>query len=89
MASAAVPSDRGPLGCRVMEAGKDYFTDKAPFTTLDQLAEARARCRRTGRKYMVYYSERLHVECAIHAGTSFARARSGGCSRCSGSGRTG
>ena len=33
-------ADRGPLGVRVMEAGKDYFTDKAPFTTLDQLADA-------------------------------------------------
>jgi predicted dehydrogenase len=68
VASAAVPSGRGPLGCKVMEAGKDYFTDKTPFTTLDQLAQARATATRTGRKYMVYFSERLHVECAIHAG---------------------
>jgi predicted dehydrogenase len=68
VASAAVPSNRGPLGCKVMEAGKDYFTDKTPFTTLDQLAQARATAARTGRKYMVYFSERLHVECAIHAG---------------------
>ena len=29
---AAVPSERGPLGCRIMAAGKDYFTDKTPFT---------------------------------------------------------
>lgn len=68
VAAAAVPCDRGPLGCRVMEAGKDYFTDKAPFTTLDQLAKARSAARKTGRKYMVYYSERLHVECAMFAG---------------------
>ena len=68
VAAAAVPCDRGPLGCRVMEAGKDYFTDKTPFTTLDQLNQARAVVVRTGRKYMVYYSERLHVECAMHAG---------------------
>jgi len=68
VAAAAVPSERGPLGCKVMEAGKDYFTDKAPFTTLDQLAQARVAAARTGRKYMVYYSERLHVECAVHAG---------------------
>jgi len=66
--AAAVPSERGPIGCRVMEAGKDYFTDKTPFTTLDQLAQAREVTARTGRKYMVYYSERMHVECAIHAG---------------------
>ena len=68
VAAAAVPNERGPIGCRVMEAGKDYFTDKTPFTTLDQLAAARETVARTGRKYMVYYSERLHVECAVHAG---------------------
>jgi predicted dehydrogenase len=65
---AAVPSERGPLGLRVMDAGKDYFTDKTPFTTLDQLAAARAKVKATGKKYMVYYSERLHVECAVFAG---------------------
>lgn len=68
VAAAAVPCDRGPLGCRVMEAGKDYFTDKSPFTTLDQLTAARIAAARTGRKYMVYYSERIHVESAMYAG---------------------
>lgn len=66
--AAAIPNLRGALGCRVMEAGKDYFTDKTPFTTLDQLASAREVAGRTGQKYMVYYSERLHVECAVLAG---------------------
>lgn len=68
VAAAAVPCRRGPLGCRVMEAGRDYFTDKTPFTTLAQLEQARETTVRTGRKYMVYYSERLHVECAVLAG---------------------
>ena len=68
VAAAAVPSERGAVGCRVMAAGKDYFTDKTPFTTSDQLAEARRVVAATGRKYMVYFSERLHVECAVHAG---------------------
>lgn len=68
VAAAAVPCDRGPLGCRVMRAGKDYFTDKTPFTRLEQLDEARAMTRETGRKYLVYYSERLHVESAVYAG---------------------
>ena len=68
VAAAAVPCDRGPLGCRVMEAGKDYFCDKTPFTSLDQLAKAKEVAARTGRKYMVYYSERLHVESGIAAG---------------------
>jgi len=68
IAAAAVPCDRGPIGCRVMNAGKDYFCDKTPFTTLDQLAQARKTVAETGRKYMVYFSERLHVESAVFAG---------------------
>lgn len=65
---AAVTSERCALGLRVMAAGKDYFTDKAPLTTLEQLAAAREMTAKTGRKYMVYYSERLHVEAAVFAG---------------------
>ena len=72
IASAGVPSKRGPLGLRVMDAGKDYFVDKCPFTTLEQLESARARAAQTGRKYMVYYCERLHVECAVFAGQLIA-----------------
>ena len=68
IAGAAVTSERCALGLRAMEAGKDYFTDKAPFTTLSQLADARAAVRRTGKKYMVYYAERLHDEGSILAG---------------------
>ena len=67
VASAAVPADRCGLGLRVMAAGKDYFVDKAPLTSLDQLAAARAAVAETGRKYMVYYSERLHSEAATLA----------------------
>lgn len=68
IAGAAVPSERCALGLRAMDAGKDYFTDKAPFTTLEQLESAKQKARETGKKYMVYYSERLHVEAAIYAG---------------------
>jgi len=77
VAAAAVPSERGPLGCRVMEAGRDYFTDKTPFTKRSQLEEARAVVAKTGRKYMVYFSERLHVECAVHAGYLIAEGAIG------------
>lgn len=65
---AAVTSERCALGLRVMAAGKDYFTDKAPLTTLEQLAAAKKMVADTGRKYMVYYSERIHVEAAVYAG---------------------
>ena len=67
VASAAIPSQRCALGLRVMAAGKDYFVDKAPMTTLLQLEQARRATRETGRKYMVYYSERLHSEAATLA----------------------
>lgn len=68
VAGAAIPDERCALGLKVMDAGKDYFTDKAPLTTLDQLAAAKAKVTATGRKYAVYYSERLHVESAVFAG---------------------
>lgn len=68
IASAAVPADRAEIGIRAMRHGKDYFVDKPPVTTMEQLAAARAVVEQTGRKYGVYYSERLHVEAAVFAG---------------------
>jgi predicted dehydrogenase len=75
--AAAVPSERSALGLRVMEAGRDYFTDKTPFTSLEQLAAARKAVARTGRKYLVYFSERLHSECAVFAGDLVAEGAIG------------
>ncbi|MCZ6675505.1 MAG: Gfo/Idh/MocA family oxidoreductase [Verrucomicrobia bacterium] len=60
VAAAAIPNERCGIGLQVLDAGKDYFSDKAPFTSLDQLAQARQRVQKTGQKYMVYFSERLH-----------------------------
>lgn len=77
VAAAAVPNERAPVGCRVMSSGKDYFTDKSPFTSLDQLQNARQIAARTRQKYMVYYSERLHVECAVLAGQLVERGAIG------------
>ncbi|HZH60980.1 MAG TPA: Gfo/Idh/MocA family oxidoreductase, partial [Metabacillus sp.] len=68
VAGAAIPSKRSELGIQVMKAGKDYFTDKAPFTSMKQLEEAKEVVKQTRQKYMVYYSERLHVEGAVFAG---------------------
>ena len=75
--SAAVPSQRAAIGLQVMGAGKDYFTDKSPFTTLSQLAEVRAAVADTGRKYAVYYAERLHNEAAWRAGELIAQGAIG------------
>ncbi len=66
--AAAVPAERAAQGCRVMRAGKDYFTDKPPFTSLGQLEEARRTAAETGRKYLVFFGERLGSECAVFAG---------------------
>ncbi len=68
VAAADITSQRGELGIKVMEAGKHYFTDKAPFTTLGQLEAAKVKAAETGRRFMVYFSERLHVESAVYAG---------------------
>lgn len=68
VAAADVPAQRGDLGIRVMNAGKDYFTDKTPFTTFEQLTKAREAVLATGRKFLVSYSERLNSESAILAG---------------------
>nr|MDD6336449.1 Gfo/Idh/MocA family oxidoreductase [bacterium] len=68
VAAAAVPDKRYEVGLRTMEAGKDYFTDKTPFTQLAQVEAARVMAAKTGKKYMVYYGERLHSEAGIYAG---------------------
>jgi predicted dehydrogenase len=68
IASTAVPNLRGSLGLRVMDRGKDYFADKPPLTSLEQLDAARRKVAETGRIYAAYYSERLHVEAAVTAG---------------------
>lgn len=68
VASACVPCDRGPLGLRVMDHDKDYFADKPPFTSRDQLEAARRKVAETGRIFAVYYAERLHSEAAVYAG---------------------
>ncbi|MBR4673744.1 MAG: Gfo/Idh/MocA family oxidoreductase [Victivallales bacterium] len=66
--AADVPCDRAALGIACMKAGKDYYTDKTPFTTLEQLAEVKRVVAETGRKYGVNYSERLGSEVAFVAG---------------------
>lgn len=72
VACAAVPCERSRIGCEVMRAGKDYFCDKPAFTTTGGLRAARRVVAQTGRKFAVYYNERLHVECAVRAGELIA-----------------
>ena len=77
VAAAAITSERCALGIRAMEAGKDYFTDKAPLTSLEQLEAAKTAVQKTKKKYMCYYSERLHVESAVFAGELIAQGAIG------------
>ena len=77
VAGAAITSERCALGIRAMEAGKDYFTDKAPLTSLEQLNAAKDTVKKTKKKYMCYYSERLHVESAVFAGELIAQGAIG------------
>lgn len=67
IACAAVAADRCDIGIEAMEHGKDFFADKPPITTRDQLARARETTARTGRKFLAYFSERLHVEASVYA----------------------
>lgn len=66
--SAAIPSERAPLGIKAMQHGKDYMSDKPGFTTLEQLAEARRVQAETGRIYSICYSERLENQATVKAG---------------------
>jgi len=66
--AAAIPNERCRIGLETMASGKDYYTDKSPFTTLEQLAGARKAVAETGRKYFCDYSERLHTEAGWYAG---------------------
>lgn len=77
VASAAIANQRAPLGVRVLEAGKDFFADKPAITTMHDLAAAREAVERTGRKFAVYYGERVHSEAAILAGQLVERGAIG------------
>ena len=66
--SAAIASERAPLGVRVMRHGKDYMADKPGITTLEQLAEVRRVQAETKRIYSICYSERLENRATVKAG---------------------
>jgi predicted dehydrogenase len=66
--SAAIASERAPLGIEVMRHGKDFMSDKPGMTTLEQLAEVRRVQAETRRIYSVLYGERLENRATIKAG---------------------
>lgn len=66
--SAAIASERAPIGIRAMQHGKDFMADKPGITTLEQLAQARKVQRETKRIYSIMYSERFENRATVKAG---------------------
>jgi predicted dehydrogenase len=66
--SSTIPSQRAPLGIKVMRRGKDFLSDKPGATTLAQVAEIRKTIAEMKRIYAIMYSELLEVKGAIKAG---------------------
>ncbi|MDL2229095.1 Gfo/Idh/MocA family oxidoreductase [Treponema sp. OttesenSCG-928-L16] len=67
IASAIRPDKRAALGIRVMSSGKDYFSDKPGMLSLEETEAVGRCCAKTGRRYFIYFSERIHVEGAVCA----------------------
>ena len=67
IASAAIFSERGPLGIAAMRHGKDFLSDKPGFTSLAVLEEARTVQRETGRIYDIDFGERLRNRAMVKA----------------------
>lgn len=67
VASAIIPDRRTDLGIRVIKTGKNYFCDKPPCITAQDVLRARKVVKETEKKFAVYYSERLHVEASVYA----------------------
>ena len=66
--SASIPDERGPLGIRVMQHGKDFIVDKPGLSTLAHLDEARRVQAATKRIFSIVYSERFENRATVRAG---------------------
>jgi predicted dehydrogenase len=66
--SAAVNSERAPLGISAMRHGKDFMVDKPGITSLAQLAEVRKVQAETKRIYSICFSEHFETRSTVRAG---------------------
>lgn len=64
VANASIPANRFDIGECVLKSGKNFFVDKPPFTTLEQLEKARKLVAQTGKVWMPYFAERVHNQAA-------------------------
>jgi predicted dehydrogenase len=67
IATAAIPSDRAGIAVEAMRHGKHAFSDKPGAVSQEQLEELREVTTKTGMRYAIYFSERLHVAAATYA----------------------
>ncbi len=65
--SADIPSRRATLAITVMNAGCNFFVDKAPALTLKECEDIKKTQAKTGKKYFVYYSELIENDASIFA----------------------
>lgn len=67
IASAIRPDKRACLGLKAMESGKHFFSDKPGMLLEEDISRIRNTYNKTGKKFMVYFGERIHVEGAVFA----------------------
>jgi predicted dehydrogenase len=77
VACASIPSERVRVAAQVLKTGKDFFVDKPPLTALSQLSSIREIVEGSQRKFLVYFSERLHNESATAAAILIERGAIG------------
>ena len=77
VASAIKPDERPSLGIKAMRNGKDFFVDKPGMLNLEDIETVRTCCRETGKKYMIYFGERVHVEGSVLAQQLIEQGRIG------------
>lgn len=65
--STIVPNKRAELGIEVLKAGKNYFTDKIPMTSLDQIEAVKKVLETTDKHFFVSFSKRMNNEAAFYA----------------------
>lgn len=77
VATAAIPSDRSGIITKALMAGKHAFSDKPAMTDLSQLEAVRSAVELSGKRFGIYFSERLHVEAANYADNLIAEGSIG------------
>lgn len=64
---AGIPAERAALGIDVLRHGKDFVSDKPGFTEHAQIERVRRAHAETGRRFLVWFSERLDSRATVRA----------------------